>query len=67
MQDEWQSFLQQQSANLIDGLVTDFGNPQAERLHANAENIIADLSKRIKPREINRRDQKAAHLADHVI
>ena len=52
MQNEWQSFLQQQSANLIDGLVTDFGNPQAERLHANAENIIADLPRQYgKPEE----------------
>lgn len=44
MQDEWQSFLQQQSANVVDDLVTDFGNPLAEHLHANAENIITDLS-----------------------
>ena len=44
MQDEWQSFLTQQSANVVDGLVNDFGNPQTEHLHANAENIITDLS-----------------------
>ncbi|MCZ6503467.1 MAG: hypothetical protein O6945_13240 [Gammaproteobacteria bacterium] len=44
MHDEWQSFLTQQSANVVDGLVNDFGNPQTEHLHANAENIITDLS-----------------------
>lgn len=44
MQADWQSFLQQQSANISDGLVLDFGDPLLERSQVLNENNITDLS-----------------------
>ncbi len=55
MQNEWQSFLQQQSANINDKLVTDFGDPLAEQAHALKDNVIADLS-RLDVLEISGKD-----------
>ena len=44
MHADWQSFLQQQSANISDGLVLDFGDPLPERSRVLNENNITDLS-----------------------
>jgi tRNA-modifying protein YgfZ len=58
MQSNWQSFLQQQSANINDGLVTDFGDLLTERSQALDGNIITDLS-RLDVLEISGKDAGA--------
>ncbi len=43
MQTEWQTFLEDLGANVVDGLVADFGDPGAE-LKALGGDVVADLS-----------------------
>lgn len=45
MQADWLSFLQQQSANIEEGLVLDFGDPVLERAQVLNDNVITDLSR----------------------
>jgi folate-binding protein YgfZ len=44
MHEDWQNFLRQQSANILDGLVTDFERPQTETEALDEANSLADLS-----------------------
>jgi hypothetical protein len=44
MQQEWQTFLEQTGAYIVDGCVVHFGNPDGERAQAAAGNVLADLS-----------------------
>lgn len=44
MQQEWRTFLEQQSARVVDDLVTDFGDPDAEHLASGRGNSLYDLS-----------------------
>jgi len=45
MNDDWHAFLAQQGADLRDGLVTDFGDPQGEADAAAEAGIVTDLSR----------------------
>ena len=44
MNKNWQSFLEQLGANIIDGAVIDYGNPDAELKSTEHQTILADLS-----------------------
>ena len=44
MQNQWCTFLRDAGANIDNGIVTDFGNPDEEIQSAVNDNVIIDLS-----------------------